>query len=574
MPIRQPIISVLGHVDAGKTTLLDKIRGSAVAGGEAGGITQHIGASEIPIGKIKDICGSLLAKMGVELKIPGLLFIDTPGHEAFTTLRKRGGSICDMAILIIDINEGFQQQTNESLLFLKEFKTPFVVALTKIDRILGYRSAENSCFLENYKHQDDRVQDDLEQKLYRVIGQLGERGFSSERYDRVENFTKQICVVPVSSITGEGVSDLLVLLAGLSQKFLDKKLEITTEMGKGSVLEVREFKGLGTTLDVILYDGIIRKGDYLVIGGREVVVTKCKALLKPEPLREIRVERKFVPLNEVCAAAGIKISANGIENVIAGSPLRAVKKESDIEKAKEEVRHEVEDVEIETENEGIIIKADTLGSLEALIKILGGMKVPIRKAKVGSVVKGDIMESSSMAKPVIFAFHSDLLPDAQELSTKMNVKIFKSDIIYKLIEDYQAWEEQVRHDKDKAMIESVTHPARVKILPGYIFRQSRPAVFGVEVLAGTIKPGFRMKKGDKDLGEIRELQAEGENVQLAKSGDKVAVSMDGVTVGRQVNEGDVIETRLTDRDFQILDKIRHKLSEDERELLEELESKR
>jgi translation initiation factor 5B len=574
MPIRQPIISVLGHVDAGKTTLLDKIRGSAVAGGEAGGITQHIGASEIPIGKIKDICGSLLSKMGVELKIPGLLFIDTPGHEAFTTLRKRGGSICDMAILIIDINEGFQQQTNESLLFLKEFKTPFVVALTKIDRLLGYRSAEDSCFLENYKHQDDRVQDELEQKLYRVVGQLGERGFSSERYDRVENFTKQICLVPVSSISGEGVSDLLVLLAGLSQKFLGKKLEITTEMGKGSVLEVREFKGLGTTLDVILYDGIIRKGDHLVIGGREVVVTKCKALLKPEPLREIRVERKFVPLNEVSAAAGIKISANGIENVIAGSPLRAVKKESDIEKAKEEVQHEVEDVEIETENEGIIIKSDTLGSLEALIKILGDLKVPIRKAKVGSVLKGDIMESSGMAKPVIFAFHSDLLPDAQELSTKMNVKIFKSDIIYKLIEDYQAWEEQVKRDKEKSLIESVTHPARIKILPGYIFRQSRPAVFGVEVIAGTIKPGFRMRKGDKDLGEIKELQAEGENVQFAKSGDKVAVSMDDVTVGRQVNEGDVIETRLTDRDFQILEKIRHKLSEDEKELLEELESKR
>lgn len=571
MPIRQPIISVLGHVDSGKTTLLDRIRGSGVVSGEAGGITQHIGASEIPVRNIKDICGDLLEKMDVDLKIPGLLFIDTPGHEAFTTLRKRGGSICDLAVLIVDVNEGFQPQTEESLLFLKEFKTPFVVALTKIDRLLGYHSQEKVCFLDNYRNQDERVQDELEEKLYHLIGQLGEKGFPAERYDRVDDFRKQISIVPVSGVTGEGVADLLVLIAGLSQKFLEKRLEVKSETGKGSVLEVREFKGLGTTLDVILYDGVIRKGDQLVIGSKEVILTKCKALLKPNPLKEIRVEKRFSPVDEVHAAAGIKISANNIDKVIAGSPIRAVKNEKEIDLAKQEIMKEIEDVEIETENEGLILKADTLGSLEGLIKALKDLKIPIRKAKIGNVLKSDVMESSGMKNPVVFAFHVKVRPDAKELSEKMGVKVFTSKIIYKLLEDYQEWEEQKKRDTEKSMLDSATRPGRFRILPGYVFRQSKPAVFGVEILAGIVRPGYKVRKGEKEIGEIKELQAEGENVDIAKAGEKVAISMDGVTVGRQINEGDTLENVLRKSDLEILNKLKQKLSKGEKELLEEME---
>ncbi len=573
MRIRQPIISVLGHVDSGKTTLLDKIRGSTVASGESGGITQHIGASEIPIKNVRDLCGNLLERMKVDLKIPGLLFIDTPGHEAFTTLRKRGGSISDLAILIVDINDGFQPQTDESLLFLKEFKTPFVVALTKIDRILGYRSNEGTCFLDNYKHQEERVQNEFEEKLYRVIGQLGEKGFPSERYDRVDDYSKQISVVPVSGITGEGVQDLLVLIAGLSQKFLEKRLEITSDVGRGTVLEVRDFKGMGTTLDVILYDGVMRKGDFLVIGGKETVLTRVKALMKPEPLKEIRVERRFLPVNEVSAAAGVKISAMNIESVIAGSPLRSVRNEEDIKNVEHEIAKEIEEVEIETENEGIIVKADTLGSLEALIKVLKDIKMPIRKAKVGPVLKSDVMESSGMKKKIIFAFRVDIFPDAKEIAKKEKVKVISSDVIYRLMDDFQEWEDETKKSKEKALMDSVTRPGRMRILPGYVFRQSKPAVFGVEVTEGLVKTGYRIKKGDKVIGEIKELQAEGENVQEGKAGDKLAVSMDGVTIGRQINEGDILENALTGNDTEILSRLKPKLSPSERSLLEEIMEK-
>lgn len=573
MPIRQPIISVLGHVDSGKTTLLDKIRGSTVALGESGGITQHIGASTIPIKNILGICGDLVKKMGVDVKIPGLLFIDTPGHEAFTTLRKRGGSIADLAILVIDINEGFQPQTEESLMFLKEFKTPFVVAATKIDRILGWRS-ENSCFLPNFREQDERAQNEVEEKIYKIIGQLGEKGLKSERYDRVDDFAKEVCIVPVSAITGEGIPDLLMVLTGLAQKYLEKRLEVSEEMGKGTILEVREFRGLGTTIDVILYDGVINKGDTLVIGGRKIVTTNVKALLKPEPLKEMRVEKMFRQVEQVSAATGVKISAPNLENVIAGSPVRFVTDEKDLEKARRDIKREIEEVEIETENEGIILKADTLGSLEGLIKVLGDLKIPIRKAKVGNVLKADVMESAGMKKPLVFAFHVEILPDALETAKNQDVKIFKSDIIYKLIEDHQKWEEEEKRRSEKELLESVTHPGRIKILPGYVFRQSKPAIFGVEILGGIVKPGYKLRKGEKVIGEVKELQSEGENVEKAKIGEKVAVSVGGVTIGRQINEGDTLETVMKERDFEVLKKLKAKLPEDERKLLEEFEGEK
>lgn len=571
MTIRQPIISVLGHVDSGKTTLLDKIRGSAVAPGEAGLITQHIGASEVPIESVRDICGDLLDKMKITVKIPGLLFIDTPGHEAFTTLRRRGGSIADLAVLVIDINEGVQKQTEESLTFLKEFKTPFVVAATKIDRIPGWRPAGNACFLPCYSTQDNRVQDELEEKLYRIVGQLGERGIRSERYDRVEDFSKQVCIVPVSSATGEGVPDLLVLLAGLAQKYLEKRLEVSEGMGKGTILEVREYRGLGTTIDVILYDGTISRGDIMVIGGGGILVTKVKALLKPEPLKEMRVERVFRPVESASAAAGVKISATDIAGVIAGSPVRFAKTEKDREEAIKDIEKEVEEVEIETENQGAIIKADTLGSLEGLIKVLGEMNIAIRKAKVGNVVRNEVMEVSSMKTPIIFAFNVEILPDAEETAKKMGVTIFRSNIIYRLVEDYQKWEAELKKSTEAKLIESVTHPGQVKILRGYVFRQSKPAIFGVEVVAGVIKTGYKLKKDGKIIGEVKELQAEGENVGEAKAGERIAVSMDGVTIGRQINEGDTLENALFERDIEILKRIRHKLTEDEIRLLDEIE---
>jgi translation initiation factor 5B len=567
--IRSPILVMLGHVDHGKTTLLDKIRGTAVVKTEPGSITQHISASYIPTDVIQGLCGGMLKKMNIVLDIPGLLCIDSPGHEAFTTLRKRGGAIADIAILIVDINEGFMPQTEESLNFLKQFKTPFVVAATKIDRIPGWIIAPNTCFLNTYNDQSQRLQDNMEEKIYRIVGELGQRGFKAERFDRVNDFTKQVGIVPVSGITGEGVPDLLMMIAGIAQRYLHDRLEIAPGEGKGTVLEVKEYRGLGTTMDVVIYDGEINKGDYLVIGSEKTIVTRVKALLEPAPLKELRLEKDFVQRDYVSAAAGIKISAPDIENVVAGSPLRSVKNERDVDAARNEVAKEISEVVMETNNEGVVLKADTLGSLEALIKTLGDQKIQIRKARVGNVTKSDVMEMRSQDDPIIFAFGLKPPQDILKLAEDNSIKVFHSNIIYRLIEEHQEWDRQKKERKEQKLLDSTTKPGRIRILPGCVFRQSRPAVFGAEVVKGTIKPGYRLMVKNKVIGEIKEIQSEGDNVDEAKMGDKVAVSMPDVIIGKHAKEGDELDTKLTRTDMENLEKLKSKLRADELELLNE-----
>jgi len=567
--IRSPIIVVAGHVNHGKTILLDKIRGSFVAKSEEGELTQHVGASYIPIDTIKKICGDMLQKFHVDINIPGLLFIDTPGHAAFITIRKRGGAVSDLAILVIDITEGFQEQTDESLAVLKSFKVPFVVALTKIDKVSGW-TPHDSCFLESFEKQRDAVKDELEKKLYMVVSQLSERGFNSERFDRVDNFQKQIAIVPCSGITGEGIADLLMVLAGLSQHFLKDKLEISKK-ARGTVLEVKDVKGFGMTMDVILYDGSIRKGDHIVIGGKQPVVAKIKALLRPQPLHELRLEKEFESVDEVVAAAGVKIAAPGLENVVPGSPVITVKTEKEVEKAKREIQKEVEEVQFTKQMEGVVAKADTLGSLEAMIKLLTEANIPIRKAEVGQVTKQDVTElqsSKDELMKVVLVFNVKTLDEIKNLAKDFGVKIFESGVIYRIIDEYKEWCLKKRERELQEKLESVARPCKVKFLPGCVFRQFDPAIFGVEVLQGMLKAGANMEREDgKVVGKIKEMQKEGKTIYEAKRGEKVAVSIDGPVVGRHIKESDILFSVISEADMKILKEVWEMLGEDEKELL-------
>jgi translation initiation factor 5B len=510
--------------------------------------------------------------MKLNFTIPGLLFIDTPGHAAFTTLRKRGGAISDLAVLVVDINEGFMPQTKESVMFLKEFKTPFIVAATKIDRVLGWRPAPNACFVDTYPEQTERTKEEFEEKFYKLVGDLASEGINSDRFDRVSDFKKQVCIVPVSSITGEGIPDLLVMLAGLAQKYLSGRLEVSPGEGKGTVLEVKDYKGLGTTIDAIIYDGEVRRGDILVVGGREVVTTRIRALLKPEQMKEMRVEKKFLPLDSVTAAAGVKISAQDIEKVIPGSPIRTVRKETDIPRAEAEVKQEVSEVEIVTDVEGIMLKADTLGSLEALIKTLQDSGLPLRSAQVGDVGRQDVISVSTQKEPVIFAFGVNVTEEAILAARDRKVAIFNSLVIYKIMEDYNEWVSKRKERAEEQLLADARHPGRMKLIPGCVFRQCKPAVFGVEVLAGIVRAGYVLEKKGKPVGEIKEIQKSGESVEEAVRGDKVAISMNGVTIGKEISEGDVLDNHLRPSDLEKLNKVRGKLKVDEVQLLSERES--
>ena len=570
---RQPIISVLGHVDSGKTTILDRIRNTEVTEEESGGITQHIGATEISLDVIKKLCGKVLPSG--QIRIPGLLFIDTPGHEAFTTLRKRGGSVSDLAVLVVDIQEGFEPQTKESLNFLKNFGTPFVVAATKIDKIKGWNSNEGSCFAETYQSQRQKVRERLDEKIYEIMGDLSESGFTADRFDRVDDFQNKIGVVPVSGITGEGVPDLLSVLVGLSQKFLAEELELTSDVGKGTVLEVKESKGLGTTLDVILYEGEMKKGDNLVVGGENHIESKVKALLEPRELKELRTEKKFERVEEVRAASGVKVSGPDLDDVVAGSPLRSVESQGDVEKAKEDLEEVASDVEIESGVEGVTLKADTLGSLEGMINMLEETEIPIRKASIGDVTRKDIMEEGSVDDPLkraIFAFNVDVSDAAKQCEE--DVQVFKSSVIYEILEEYKEWKKEKREEIKRKKLEKVTRPGKIRLLPGYVFRQRKPAVIGCEVLSGVVKPGYDLVKEGKRVGSIQEIQDEGVPIEEATTGDQVAVSISKVTMGRQVEEGDVLYNLLSDKDVRKLEDLEEFLSKDEIDVLEEVKEEK
>jgi len=556
--IRQPIVVTVGHSDHGKTTLLDKIRGTTVTAMEPGLLTQHVGASYIPIETIKKTCGELLEKFKIKIEIPGLLFIDTPGHAAFISIRKRGSSIADLAILVVDITEGVQEQTEESIKILKEFKTPFLVAATKIDRIEGWIQDNEKCFLDSFNKQPDWVKNNFDQKFYKIVGQLSERGFESERFDRITDFKKTVAIVPCSGITGEGVPDLLVVLAGLAQAFLKEQLEVSKGVGKGSILEVKEVRGLGTTIDVILYDGEIKKGDWMIVGGKEPIVTKIKAMLKPRPLKEIRVEKQFENIDYVFAASGVKISAPGLDNVIAGSPVAFVSDEKKLEEVKKELQAGIEEIEFEKTGEGIILKADNLGSLEALIGIFKE-KVSIKKAEIGKVLRKDVIEIEAVKdrlKKIIIAFNVDVDEMAAKEAKDKSINIIKNNVIYQLIEGYDKFIEEEKKRIELEKLETITLPAKIRILPGHVFRASKPAIVGVEILAGTIKSGYKLKKSGKEVGEIKAIESEGASVGKASRGERVAISIEGPIVGRQIQEGDELTTIINENDLKVLKELK------------------
>ncbi len=566
--IRQPIISVLGHVDHGKTTLLDYIRKSVVAQREAGGITQHIGATEIPIDVVKTICGDVLKQW--EITIPGLLFIDTPGHKAFVNLRTRGGSLADLAVLIVDVNDGFQPQTLESISILKRFKTPFIVAANKIDR-LGWKGKDIS-FAESEKEQIERPLQLLEEKLWELIGDLSKHGFEADRFDRIKDFRKMVAIIPLSAKNGVGVSEVLMLISGLSQRFLEEKLALHLKgEAKGTILEVKEEVGLGTTVDVIMYDGTLKKGDLIILGGLDgLIFTKVRALLKPRPLDEIRDPRyRFDSLDSVSAACGVKISAPNLEKALAGAPLYI-----DTPENERKIIEEIQQIRIEKEALGVVLRADTLGTLEALVSELKNM-VTIKKADVGEVTKPDVMEALSVKKEdpflgVIFAFNTKVTEEAQRVADDNNVIIFKDDVIYRLTEGYTEWAEEEKLREMTRKREELPFPCKFQILPQYIFRTAKPAIVGVEVLSGTLKPKYKVMTAEgKKVGTIKSIKSKDEFLSVVRKGDQVAVSIEGPTIGRQISEEEVLYTDLPKEAYNTL--VKSDLSEDERQALEEID---
>ncbi|MDI1495025.1 MAG: Translation initiation factor aIF-2 [Cenarchaeum symbiont of Oopsacas minuta] len=580
MKIRQPIVAVLGHVDSGKTSLLDKIRGTGVQEREAGGITQHIGASFLPEEIIRKRCGSMYNRLdNSNVKIPGVLVVDTPGHEVFANLRARGGSAADIAILVVDVNRGFQPQTNESLQILKNRKVPFVLALNKVDQISGWRASNKPRIEQAIKDQDDSIQTNLDQKIYDVVGTLSVLGYPSEAFYRVKDFAKEVSIVPISARTGVGISELLTIMVGLAQQYLAERLNQDEKTTRGIVLEVNDEIGVGPSANIILIDGLLTKNDTILVSKRDkVIITKPKAILLPKPLDEMRDPRdKFRPVESVHAAAGIRLASPDLAGVLPGSTVYVAKNTFEIEKFTAEIKAEIKSVFVDTSTDGVLIKCDTMGSLEAIVSMLKQKGISIARADIGPINRRDIIEARAIKENdrhlgVVLAFNVKTLPDAEEEAEISHVKIFTDSIIYSLIEDYVEWVEHDTTNEEDAIFSEITPIAKFTFLKGYIFHNNDPAVFGIHVDVGTLRQKISfMNDAGRKIGQIHQLQEKKTTVKSAKKGDEIACSVKGITVGRQIAEGDVFYTLPTSREAKkLLKDLSHKLTSEEFETLDHI----
>ncbi len=569
--IRQPIVTVCGHVDHGKTSILDCLRNSCVQAGECGGITQKISFTSYPMSQMKAAC-PLIDRSGIKINISGFLLIDTPGHAAFTNLRKRGGSLADLAILVVDINEGIKPQTAEVIQILKLHKTPFIIALNKIDNISGWRANQDKPLRESIEGQAQNVKRIFDERYMTLIGSLNSFGFDSDLYYNISDFTKKIALVPCSARTREGIPELIMMLCGISQKYLSNKLKIGKEP-KGVLLEVKKEKSTNY-IEAILYDGELKKTDEIAIANFDTekppIVTKIRILEEIEPLCS-----KFKPKEFVHASTGIRMQLVEKEEVLPGMPFEIYK--NNLNELKEKFNKEVSE-KIKTKKNGIIAKADSLGSLEALLFLLENQKIPVLKAGIGNINKTDVINAKANIEineldAIIVGFNVSIDEDAKELIKDQgkNIKVITEEVVYKLIENLADWRTEKQKAIEKKRLMELATICKLKVLHQYVFRNTNPAIFGVKIEAGKLlhQTNFIDENGEK-VGKIKNIQSERKSVQEAGEGMEVAVSVSGMNFERVMKDKNFIYSDMGESQFKNFKKNKDLLTGSEMKAIQEI----
>lgn len=559
--LRAAVVCVLGHVDTGKTKILDKLRRTNVQDGEAGGITQQIGATNVPIENIKENIKIVKGFAEMQLKIPGLLIIDTPGHESFSNLRSRGSSLCDIAILVVDIMHGLEPQTIESLNLLKNRRTPFIVALNKIDRLYDWQTMSRKDVRDIIKAQAANTQLEFEQRTNAVKVEFAEQGMNAALFYENPDIRSYVSLVPTSAVTGEGMGNLLALIVDSCQNMLAKRLMYSEEL-QATVLEVKAIPGLGTTIDCILVNGCLKEGDTMIVAGTDgPIVTQIRSLLMPQPMKELRVKNAYIEYKEIKAAQGVKIAAKELEKAIAGLNLLVAQKPDEVDICRDEVARELKKAlsSIRLQERGVYVQASTLGSLEALLEFLRASEIPYSGIKIGPVVKKDVMKASIMLEhdsqyATILAFDVKIERDAQELADTLGVKIFQADIIYHLFDKFIEYRDELRRKKRDEFKHIAVFPCKLRVLPQFIFNSRDPIVVGVMVEAGIVKDGTPICVPTKEfveLGIVTSIENNHKVIDSARKGQEVCIKIEPVPgeapkmFGRHFDEKDMLVSKIS-----------------------------
>ncbi|XP_066433204.1 eukaryotic translation initiation factor 5B isoform X1 [Eleutherodactylus coqui] len=566
--LRAPVICVLGHVDTGKTKILDKLRHTHVQDSEAGGITQQIGATNVPLDAIKEQAKMVKNFDRESVKIPGMLIIDTPGHESFSNLRNRGSSLCDIAILVVDIMHGLEPQTIESLNLLKNKKCPFIVALNKVDRLYDWKKSPETDVAATLKKQKKNTKDEFEERTKAIIVEFAQQGLNAALFYENKDPRTFVSLVPTSAHTGDGMGNLISLLVDLTQTMLNKRLAHSEEL-RAQVMEVKALPGMGTTIDVILINGRLREGDTVIVPGVEgPIVTQIRGLLLPPPMKELRVKNPYEKHKEVLAAQGVKILGKDLEKTLAGLPLLVAHKDDEIAVLKDELIHELKQTlnAIKLEEKGVYVQASTLGSLEALLEFLKTSEVPYAGINIGPVHKKDVMKASVMLEhdpqyAVILAFDVRIEREAQEMADSLGVRIFSAEIIYHLFDAFTKYRQDYKKQKQEEFKHIAVFPCKMKILPQFIFNSRDPIVMGVIVEAGQLKQGTPIcvpSKSFVDIGIVTSIEINHKTVDVARKGQEVCVKIEPIPgespkmYGRHFEATDHLVSKITRQSIDAL----------------------
>mmetsp|Transcript_40726 Transcript_40726/g.47357 ORF Transcript_40726/g.47357 Transcript_40726/m.47357 type:complete len:808 (+) Transcript_40726:119-2542(+) len=579
--LRSPICCVLGHVDTGKTSLLDRIRSTNVQGGEAGGITQQIGATFFPRSALVDATAEVNKKYQYDLDVPGLLVIDTPGHESFTNLRSRGSSLCDIAVLVVDIMHGLEQQTKESIRLLREKRCPFIVALNKVDRLYGWEVHENMDIEQTLSLQKPYVRSEFDTRVGNILTEFAEQGLNAELYYKNKDVKRFVSIVPTSAKTGEGVCDLLLLQIQLVQQFMEGKVTYKDDL-QCTVLEVKPIQGHGFTIDVVLINGILHEGDNIcVCGANGPIFTQIRSLLTPQPMREMRVRGDYIHHKEIRAAMGIKIAANDLEYAIPGTPLLLVRDGDDKEAIARDVMKDATNLlqDVDKSGVGVTVQSSTLGSLEALLSFLKDMKIPVANVAIGPMHKRHMLQVVSMKRKapryaVVLAFDTVVTPEAQELADQNDIEIFEARIIYHLFDMFTKYHNEYE-EREKAKARSIAiFPVQLKVLQAV--RNADPIILGVSVVRGQLHPGTPLAFINKEnrptlIGKVESIQRDEKEVKIGKPGMDVAVKINSsdttVVFGRHFDESNTVLSLLTRASVDAVKMFKDELSQDDVNLM-------
>ncbi|XP_062484516.1 eukaryotic translation initiation factor 5B isoform X2 [Pezoporus occidentalis] len=585
--LRAPVICVLGHVDTGKTKILDKLRHTHVQDSEAGGITQQIGATNVPLEAINEQTKMVKNFDRENIKIPGMLIIDTPGHESFSNLRNRGSSLCDIAILVVDIMHGLEPQTIESINLLKSKKCPFIVALNKIDRLYDWKKSPDTDVAITLKKQKKNTKDEFEERAKAIIVEFAKQGLNAALFYENKDPRTFVSLVPTSAHTGDGMGSLIALLVELTQTMLTKRLAECQEL-RAQVMEVKALPGMGTTIDVILINGRLKEGDTIIVPGVEgPIVTQIRGLLLPPPMKELRVKNQYEKHKEVVAAQGVKILGKDLEKTLAGLPLLVAHKEDEVPVLKDELIHELKQTlnAIKLEEKGVYVQASTLGSLEALLEFLKTSEVPYSGINIGPVHKKDVMKASVMLEhdpqyAVILAFDVRIERDAQEMADSLGVRIFSAEIIYHLFDAFTKYRQDYKKQKQEEFKHIAVFPCKMKILPQFIFNSRDPIVMGVVVEAGQVKQGTPMcvpSKNFVEIGIVTSIEINHKPVEVAKKGQEVCVKIEPIPgespkmYGRHFEATDILVSKISRQSIDALkDWFRDEMQKSDWQLIVEL----